>query len=93
MVDNLFGVLLFVADNISLLDLVFVKERELAGKVLFELVAQKVLHRSAVKRENGNHVSTIKLQKGLKEDQRSRLISDQVDQFTYGLTEIKTLEE
>ena len=93
MVYDLFVVLLLVADDVSLLNLVFVKQRELTRKILFELVAEKVLHRSAVKRKNGNHISAIKLQERLEEHQRSRLISDQVDQFTDWLAEIQTLEE
>lgn len=62
-VDDLFRVLFFIADDVAFLDLVFVEERELTAKVLFELVAQKVLHGPTVKGENGDHVGAIEFQK------------------------------
>ena len=59
-------IVLFVV--VAIEDLVPVENRELFAKVFRILSAQKLFHRTAVKREDGNHVSSVQFQIGLVEN-------------------------
>lgn len=61
--------------------------------MMLELVWEKVLHGSTLKRENRNHVSCVKLQKALVEYLGIGLAGDQVNNSPGVFADIEALEK